>query len=219
MKEKTEKIKISQAIVVEGKYDKAKLSSLIEGVIITTNGFRIYKDKEKVQLLRKLAAKQGAIVITDSDSAGFRIRGHLRSILQGVRITHVYIPQISGKEKRKQQAGKEGLLGVEGIEADKLRELILGGVRQANAEGGPTSQTDTDKEIKKAITKQDFFEDGLTGCENSAIKRQLVLKKLELPSYVTANALLEVMNSLLTYEEYKTLVRQCDPSAELVKMT
>lgn len=205
MENGADKITVRQAVVVEGRYDKAKLSSIIDGMIITTDGFRIYKDKEKAQLLRAVALKQGVIVITDSDHAGFQLRGYLRSILQGADITHVYVPQVEGKEKRKRHAGKEGLLGVEGIAADTLRKLIGEAVLQAQKKS--FSSADEADEIKRRrITKQDFFEDGLSGGENSLKKRQELLKKLGLPLYITANALLEVVNSLLTYEEYKALL-------------
>ena len=119
-----DKIKVSRAVIVEGRYDKIKLSSLIDGIIIQTDGFRIYKDKEKAAMIRALAKKRGLLVITDSDRAGFQLRGFIRSIAKDADIRHVYIPQIKGKEKRKAIPGKEHLLGVEGMDADCLRKLI-----------------------------------------------------------------------------------------------
>lgn len=195
----TEKIKITQLIVVEGKYDKIKLSSLIDGLIIATNGFRIYKDKEKTALIKALAKKQGVIILTDSDKAGFQLRGYLKSILgelDSSMITELYIPQIKGKEQRKEIASKEGYLGVEGIDSVLLRELLSSALSKCAV------QKDN------PVTKADFFSDGLSGGENSSKNRQAFLKELSLPSYVTANSLLKVINSLLTRQEYENIINK-----------
>lgn len=200
----SEKIRISQLVVVEGKYDKIKLSSIIDGLVITLNGFRIYKDKQKSALIKALAQKQGVIILTDSDKAGFQLRGHLKSILGDIDkslITELYIPQITGKESRKETASKEGFLGVEGTEIDLLRQMFLDISKKADQ---PKHQD--------PITKADFFNDGLSGTDNSALKRQALLKVLSLPSYISANALLEVINSLLTRGEYNELLKKVSGS-------
>lgn len=200
----SEKIRISQLVVVEGKYDKIKLSSIIDGLVITLNGFRIYKDKQKSALIKALAQKQGVIILTDSDKAGFQLRGHLKSILGDIDkslITELYIPQITGKESRKETASKEGFLGVEGTEIDLLRQMFLDISKKADR---PKHQD--------PITKADFFNDGLSGTDNSALKRQALLKVLSLPSYISANALLEVINSLLTRGEYNELLKKVSGS-------
>ncbi len=192
-----EKLSVSKAVIVEGKYDKIKLSSIIDGLIIQTNGFRIYKDKEKIALVKAVALKQGVIIVTDSDVAGFKLRGFIRSIAKDAEVTNIYIPQIVGKEKRKSVPSKENLLGVEGIDNKTLRELFM----KADV------IKSEDSSIKK-ITKMDFFEDGLTGSKDSAKKRLLLLKHLGLPCYVSTNSLVDIINSLMTYEEYRAIMPQ-----------
>lgn len=196
-----EKIKINRVIIVEGKYDQIKLSALIDGIIIKTDGFRIYKDKEKAALIRALGKKHGLLVLTDSDHAGFQLRGYLRSIAKDADIRQVYIPQVKGKERRKAKPGKENLLGVEGMTAETLYALL----KKAGVE---VADEPRDENVRR-ITKLDFFEDGLSGGADSAAKRQLLLKELDLPSYLTANALLEIINSMMTYEEYKSFADRC----------
>lgn len=193
-----DKIKIDRIVVVEGKYDQIKLSSLIDGVIIRTDGFRIYKDKEKSALLRTLGKQKGLLVLTDSDRAGFQLRGYIRSIAKDADIKQVYIPQIKGKERRKERPGKENLLGVEGIDAQTLYALLQ--------KAGVSVQKETAGDDVRRITKLDFFEDGLSGGADAAKKRALLLKHLGLPSYLTANALLEVINSMMTYEAYRRFI-------------
>lgn len=189
-----EKIFLAPAIIVEGKYDKIKLSNFIGSLIIQTDGFRIFKDKEKRALIKSLAQKNGIVIITDSDTAGFKIRGFIKSIAKDCNIWHIYIPHIHGKESRKATPSKENLLGVEGMDISILKELLI-----KNGVLG-----DTKRSI--AITKQDFYCDGLSGSSNSKNKRESLLKALNLPTYVSANALVEVTNQLLTYDEYKELV-------------
>lgn len=191
-----EKIKIDRVVIVEGKYDQVKLASLIDGIIIKTDGFRIYKDKEKADMIRTLGKKKGLLILTDSDHAGFQLRGYIRNIAKGADIKQIYIPQIKGKERRKEKAGKEGLLGVEGMDADLLRDLLK--------KAGVDATVSADRRL---ITKADFFEDGLSGGPDAAQKRGALLKHLGLPAYLTANALLEIINSMLTYEEYRNF---CD---------
>lgn len=189
-------IHTDRAIVVEGKYDKIKLGGLIDGVILCTGGFRIYKDKEMQQMLRALAKKQGLAVLTDSDAAGFQIRSFLRSICGKENIVDVYIPDLYGKEKRKQHPSREGKLGVEGIPEAVLLEALEKagiGVREVQQRADP-------------ITKLDLFELGLSGGAQSAVRRAKLMKRLELPEHLSANALVTVLASLYSREE---LYRLC----------
>ncbi len=189
-------IHTDRAIVVEGKYDKIKLGGLIDGVILCTGGFRIYKDKEMQQMLRALAKKQGLAVLTDSDAAGFQIRSFLRSICGKENIVDVYIPDLYGKEKRKQHPSREGKLGVEGIPEAVLLEALEKagiGVREVQERADP-------------ITKLDLFELGLSGGAQSAVRRAKLMKRLELPEHLSANALVTVLASLYSREE---LYRLC----------
>jgi len=181
---------IKEVIVVEGRYDKNALSQVVDATIITLGGFSVFNDKEKLAFLRRLAEKQGIIVLTDSDGAGFVIRNYLKGTLPKDRIKHAYIPDIHGKEKRKRAPGKEGKLGVEGMRP----EVLLDALRKAGAtfldEAGET------RVVKEPITKADLFALGLTGGKDSAAKRQALLRKLELPEHLTANGLLEALNLL-----------------------
>ncbi len=191
------KIHVKQPVIVEGKYDKIKLESLVEGLIITTDGFRIYKDKEKLSLIRAFADNGGVIVLTDSDGAGFQIRNHLKSCIGNGKVTNIYIPDIFGKEKRKEKPSKEGKLGVEGIDAEILRKAFL--------EAGVL----TDHEPQEPwITKADLLDDGLTGGENSAELRKRLAAELSLPERISVNALLEVLNRLYDRERYENAMRK-----------
>ena len=185
-------IKVDQIVIVEGKYDKIKLSSIIDGIIIETEGFGIFKNKEKQKLIRKLAEKKGVVILTDSDSAGFVIRNFITSIVPNEYITNVYIPDIFGKEKRKTVPSKEGKLGVEGID----KEILLKAFEKA---GILSSET---PENRDPITKIDLFEAGLTGGQNSAEKRKEVLKKLDMPQLLTTNSMLEILNTMMSREEF-----------------
>lgn len=189
-------IHIEQAIIVEGKYDKIKLSSFIDAVIIQTNGYGIFKDKEKMSLIRHFAETNGIIILTDSDSAGFKIRNYLKGSLNVERITNVYIPDIFGKEKRKEKPSKEGKLGVEGIDKD----LIISAIQKAGI-----LLTDNNKK-EKEITNINLFEDGLSGGENSSLNRQKLLKYLNLPELLSTSSMLDVLNSMFTYEKYKETI-------------
>ncbi|MEE0859327.1 MAG: DUF4093 domain-containing protein [Acutalibacteraceae bacterium] len=193
-------INIKEAVIVEGKYDKMKLKSIINTTIIETNGFRIFKDKEKVNLIKKLAEKQGIVILTDSDSAGFVIRNHLKGIIPQNQMKHAYIPQIKGKEKRKENYSKEGTLGVEGVD----EVLIINALKNA----GVTINSD-DECIKDGnITKTDLYRLGLTGRENSKELRLALLKKLNLPQYITTNALVDVLNSLTDIEQLERTMKE-----------
>ena len=197
-------IKIKEAVIVEGKYDKIRLSSLIDALIITTDGFGIFKDKEKMNLLRRLAETRGLLVITDSDSAGFVIRNHLRSCIPPERIRHAYIPDVFGKERRKAFPSKEGKLGVEGMST----EALLAALQRAGVtcEESPTIQP-SDKE-RQTITQADFYRCGLSGGENSATERARLLRHLGLPEKITAKALLGVINDCMTPEEFYDYFRK-----------
>ncbi len=195
-----EKIYLRQPVIVEGRYDKIKLQSLIGSLIIPTDGFRIFKDREKQAMIRTLGERYGLVVLTDSDKAGLIIRSHLKSIARNSKITQLYIPQIIGKEARKKAPGKEHLLGVEGMEITLLRRLF--------AENGLIEDDKAGTTASDPITKQDFFADGFSGGENSAKKRGELIRRLKLPTYLSANALLEVCSRMLTKEEYRALVRE-----------
>ena len=189
-----EKIKVKFPIIVEGKYDKITLSSIVDATIITTEGFSIFNNKEKQKLLRRLCA-EGAILITDSDGGGKQIRSFLSGILPKDKIYHLYIPQIEGKEKRKRQASAAGFLGVEGMNPDVILKLL------APFEGGEILEKEG-----KMITKVDFFQDKLTGFSDSSKRRAMLCEAVDLPSDMTPNRLLEAMNLLYGYEEYKKLI-------------
>lgn len=190
-------IKIKEAIIVEGRYDKNTLSQIVDAPILETSGFGIFKDKKQLSLLRRVAQKRGLIVFTDSDGAGFVIRNHLKSVIPAQYLKHAYTPDIYGKERRKSAPGKEGKLGVEGMNAD----VILEALRRAGAtvEGESNAQS-------HEITKQDMMALGLSGGENSAAKRSALIKKLSLPEHMSANALLQALNLLMNLDELKTLV-------------
>ena len=187
-------IKIKEAIVVEGKYDKIKLSGIVDTVIIETDGFGIFKDKEKQKLIRFLAEKRGIIILTDSDSAGFKIRSFIQNITKCENIKNVFIPDVYGKEKRKTEASKEGKLGVEGIK----KEIIIEALEKAGV------FCDENKSATaREITHTDFYEDGITGGENSSAIRKSLAKELDLPERISSSSLLKLINSYMTYEEYK----------------
>ena len=192
-------VKIKEAIVVEGRYDKNTLSQIVDAPILETSGFGIFKDKKQMALLRKVAQIRGLIVFTDSDGAGFVIRNHIKSAIPGRYLKHAYIPDIPGKEKRKSAPGKEGKLGVEGMS----KELLLDALRRCGAtiEGEGAPQT-------RQITKQDMMTLGLSGGPDAAEKRLALLKKLNLPEHMSANALLQALNLLLSLEELEQLMTQ-----------
>ncbi len=194
-------IKVKQAVIVEGKYDKIKLSSIIDGLIITTNGFSIFKDKEKTALIRRLAENQGIIILTDSDSAGFKIRNYIRGCTQKGKITNIYIPDIFGKEKRKVVPSKEGKLGVEGISADILKDAF--------EKAGIVSEN-TEKSRRDEITRIMLYDDMLMGREGSEAKRKKLLKKLSLPEMLSVTCLLEVLNSMYSLDEYKNALKEIE---------
>ena len=186
-------IKLNQAVIVEGKYDKITLSNIIDATIIATDGFSIFKNKEKRQLIKLLADKCGLIVITDSDSAGALIRSHLKQICPEGSITNVYVPQLSGKEKRKAKPSKEGYLGVEGM----TKQVIIDALARSGICGEQGS-----RQKRKKITKTLLFTLGLSGGKNSAILRDELSKYLNLPKGISANAFLDCINAVYTYDEF-----------------
>lgn len=185
-------LKIKEAIVVEGRYDKNTLSQIVDAPILETSGFGIFKNREQMSFLRQVAERRGLIVFTDSDGAGFVIRNHIKSAIPSKYLKHAYIPDVYGKEKRKAAPGKEGKLGVEGLPP----EILLDALRRA----GATIEGE-DSPGNKGITKQDLMARGLSGGANAGAKRQLLLKKLGLPERMSANAMLQALNLLCTPEE------------------
>ena len=194
-------VKIREAIVVEGRYDKNTLSQIVDAPILETSGFGIFKDKQQMKLLRKVAKIRGLIVFTDPDGAGFVIRNHIKSAIDGKYLKHAYVPDIMGKERRKSAPGKEGKLGVEGMDP----EVILQALRRCGA-----TVEGENVPAQHAITKQDMMVLGLSGGADSAAKRLILMKKLELPEHMSANALLQALNLLYTLEELQALLRELE---------
>lgn len=192
-------IKLDRPVIVEGKYDIIKLSGIIDSLIIKTDGFGIFKDKEKQKLIRRLAEEKGIIVLTDSDSAGFLIRNFINSAIPKEKITNVYIPDIFGKEKRKTEKSKEGKLGVEGISEKVLFEAF----RKAGVFASESEKTE-----RRLITNIDLYEYGLTGRENSSEKRKMLLKKLSLPERLSTSSLIKILNTFVTYEEFEATLKE-----------
>ena len=198
-----EKLRLEQAVIVEGKYDKIKLASVLDAVIITTEGFGIFKDKQNAELIRQYARTTGIIILTDSDAAGFRIRGHIKGICPEGKIVNIYIPDVFGKERRKTEPSKEGKLGVEGIDAALLRELF--------EKAGVLHETAPAADV---LTMQDFYELGLTGSENSSILRRRTAVLLGLPERITPKALLEAANSIFGRDRLAEAVNKASESVQ-----
>ncbi len=185
-------LKIREAILVEGRYDKNTLSQIVDAPIFETAGFGIFKDKKQMALLRRVAESRGLIVFTDSDGAGFVIRNHIKSAIPARYLKHAYIPDVYGKERRKAAPGKEGKLGVEGM----TRQVLLDALRAC----GATVEGEGPRTVS-AITKQDLMALGLSGCADSSTKRQQLMKKMDLPEHLSPNALLQTLNLLVTKEQ------------------
>lgn len=195
---------IREVIVVEGRYDKNTLSQVVDATIVTLGGFSVFNDREKLALLRRLAASRGLILLTDSDGAGFQLRNYLKGALPGEQLKQAYIPDVPGKERRKRTAGKEGKLGVEGMRP----EVLLESLRKAGA-------TFVGEEAASApagdpVTKADLFAWGMAGGAGAAEKRQALLKRLELPEHLTPNGMLEALNLLYTKEELDKIIGALD---------
>ncbi len=193
-------IAIREAVAVEGKYDAARLRTVVDTVVVETGGFRLFRDREKMALLRSLAQTRGLIVLTDSDAAGFVIRDRLAGALPKAELKHAYIPEIPGKEKRKRTASAEGLLGVEGVDGDCILEAIL--------RAGATPVDGTVEVAPPFLTKMRLYEDGLVGGENSAVYRAALLRELQLPRYLSVNRMIEVLNAVLTEDEYRKMLEK-----------
>ena len=190
-------IKIREAIVVEGRYDKNTLSQIVDTAIIETSGFGILNDKSQLSLLRQIAKKRGLIIFTDSDGAGFVIRNYLKSVIEPQYLKHAYIPDIFGKERRKAKPGKEGKLGVEGM----TPEIIIHCLKRSGA-----TFSDVGEITINPITKQDLFDLGLSGGADSRAKREILLNHLDFPQYMSANAMLQALSFLYTKEELCRIV-------------
>lgn len=189
------RLRVEEVMLVEGKYDAVKLADLVDGLILTTNGFSVFRNEETKRLILTLGQKRGLIVLTDSDAAGFRIRNYIGKIAQNIPVKHAYIPAIAGKERRKASPSKEGLLGVEGVPAEAiLQALRTAGARERAARAG------------RAITYADLYEWGLSGTAGSAQTRRAWLQAIGLPPRLSKKALCEVLNSLYTYEELVQLL-------------
>ena len=194
-----EKVRINLPIIVEGRYDKSALSGFLDATIITTGGFSIFNDKEKQALLRRISAN-GVILLTDSDGGGKQIRKFLQGILPPDKIHNLFIPKIEGKESRKRHKSAAGTLGVEGMEKDVILRLLI-----------PFIDGEKAVESTKMITKVDFFVDKLTGCDGASENRAWLCRECNLPEDMTPNALLEAMNLLYGYDEYKRIIKRKEP--------
>lgn len=192
-------LKIREAIVVEGRYDKNTLSQIVDAPIFETRGFGIFRDKEQMRLLRRVAQQRGLIVFTDPDGAGFVIRNHIKSAIPTKYLKHAYIPDIMGKERRKNKAGKEGKLGVEGMRP----EIIINALRNA----GATIEGENAGALR-TITKQDLVDFGLSGGAGASEKRKMLLKHLGLPEHMSANAMLDALNLLYSVDELENILLQ-----------
>ena len=198
-------IKLKQAVVVEGKYDRMRLASILDATIVETGGFRIFSDEETTLMLKTLAKKCGLIILTDSDFAGFRIRNFLKNIINEGTVIDVFLPDVIGKEKRKDKPSKEGLLGVEGFcEQDIINALDRAGVTSAKIVSGPAER----------ITRFDLYELGLSGGKNSSQKRATILKKLSLPSHLSNTVLPDVLSCVISREDFYSLVNLTFSSEE-----
>ena len=196
------KLKVGEVIIVEGKYDKIALEQVVDGLIITTDGFGIFKNKEKQTLIRRLANERGLLVLTDSDGAGLVIRNFINGCVDSSMVKHAYIPQLPGKEKRKSSPSKEGTLGVEGMSVDVLAETL----RRAGV------SVDEGEKLREQITRVRLYDDGYIGGENSSAKRAALLKKLGLPHQLSTNALLRIINMICDIEEYKRITEELGQS-------
>lgn len=189
---------------MEGKYDKIKLSALLDALIIDTEGFGIFSDKEKQSLIMRLAATRGLLVLTDSDAAGFKIRSFIGGCVPPEQICHAYIPDIFGKEKRKTRSSKEGKIGVEGVPAEVLMSIL----ERFGAVPGPAGTQ------RREITAADLYDDGLSGKESSKRARNAFLRKSGLPSRLSTKSMCQVINSLMTYEEYRQTLEEVKREAQ-----
>lgn len=191
-------VKVKEVIVVEGRYDKNTLAQVVDAVIVETAGFGIFSDTEKLEMIRRLAERQGIVVLTDSDGAGFVIRNYLKGAVDPKKVKHAYIPDVAGREKRKRSWSKERKLGVEGMKP----EVLLDALRRSGATLDDMAASEPDARISKA----DLYAAGLSGRPDSAAKRQNLLKQLALPERLSPNAMLDVLNALMSREEFLQLI-------------
>ena len=192
--------KIKEAVIVEGNYDKIKLAGFLDGIILTTHGFAVYTNEDYIKTIQEMAKKTGIVIFTDSDSAGMRIRNFIKQKITDGTVKHAYIPDIEGKERRKRNASKEGLLGVEGMSED----IIIKALRDAGCE-----IDDEIKDLKNSnITKADLYMLGLSGGKDSSILRQKLANTIDIPAKISANMLLDVLNRLYTYDELVEIVQR-----------
>ncbi len=194
-------LRIKEAIVVEGRYDKAALSGVVDALILETAGFGVFKDGERLAFLRRLAETRGLIVLTDSDGAGFVIRNYLKGAIPKNQLKHAYIPDVSGKERRKRAPGKEGKLGVEGMPRSVLRQAIL-------RAGATVLDGDAPDRPQGDLTPADLFALGLSGTPDAAARRAALLKRLDLPEHMSAKALLAALNALYTPDEQNIILNE-----------
>ena len=194
-------LKLEQALLVEGKYDAARLANIVDGTILTTDGFRVFKDGALQKMLKRIAAAQGLIILTDSDAAGFKIRHFVTGLVGAENVLQAYVPAIHGKEARKAEPGKEGLLGVEGVDD----ELIVQGLTTA-LESRTTCQKQTAQ--SRPITYTDLYDWGISGTANSAENRRVLLRRLGLPPRLSKKELLQVLNTLYTYDALNTEIEK-----------
>lgn len=197
-------IRLDRAVIVEGKYDKIALENIIDANIFVTDGFGIFKNKEKCALIRTLARKNGIIIMTDTDSAGALIRSYLKNICADGDIVNVYVPQLSGKERRKSVPSKQGLLGVEGVGKDAILEAL--------ARSGVLGEEVTER--RRSITKTDMYLAGLSGREDSSISRQSFARFVRLPVGISPNALLDAINAIYSYDEFIKVVEEWHREAD-----
>ena len=190
-------IRLEQAVIVEGKYDKIKLSALLDAPIITTDGFGVFHDAEKLKLIRRLAQQRGVILLTDSDGAGFVIRNKLAGMLPKEQVTHVYIPDLFGKERRKSSPSAEGKLGVEGMPV----QILLDAFAKAGVTASQVEQP------ARRITRLDLYEAGISGRPDAAARRKKLLRAAGLPERLSSGALLQILNVFLTYDQWRKLVK------------
>lgn len=193
-------VRIREAIAVEGKYDAARLQTVVDTTIVSTGGFSLFRDREKRNLLQRLAETRGLIMLTDSDAAGFVIRDHISGALPKDRVKHAYVPPVAGKEKRKAAPSAEGLLGVEGIDGAVILEALL--------RAGATVEGEETVQPPPFLTKARLYADGLTGQASSAVKRQRLLQLMDLPVYLSANRMMEVLNAVISEGEYEELLKK-----------
>lgn len=211
-------IRTERAVVVEGRYDKSRLEGIVDGLILTTNGFNIFRDRDKQALFRRLGRETGLIVLTDSDDAGFKIRKYVEDLTGRENVLHAYIPERPGKERRKPRAGAAGLLGVEGLDTALIESALRDALTQAQPAAAGTGAADAAKPDgapqTRLITAADLCEDGLNGCAGARARRERFLRMAELPTRLSTNALLALLNRLVGYAGYKVLVRALEQAEE-----